>query len=253
MNVIRKMFLYSALCLLLAAPALAEREDFHWTGKLKPGQTLEVRGFRGHIEAVQTDGEAVVDAVKSGTDPLSWVKIKTDERGSGTSIIAEYPRRKDSDDVHIRVDYKVKVPRGVKLIARTEIGNVVVEHLDAPVEAYSAIGDLELDTASYAQGRTVNGRISAVLGRTDWSGTLRFEAVNGDITVKLPSHADTKLSAGSKIGRFETDLFPVDDIGSRYGARPLPGADISGTLGRGGRSLKLYTINGDIRVLRHDS
>jgi hypothetical protein len=254
----KKALLGCASLLALAIPAVAvpafpSKEEFHWKGSLKPGQTIEVRGFRGHIDAVQTDGEALVDAVKSGTDPLSWVKIDVDERSSGVVITAQYPRGKDEDDVKIRVDYKVKVPKGVKLIGRTEIGDVTVERLDAPVEAYTAIGDLRLETSSYAQGRTVNGQINAVMGQTNWSGTLRFVAVNGDITIKLPAHADTELSADSKAGRFETDLFPVNDIGGRYGARPLPGADVSGTLGRGGRSLKVQTINGDIRLLRRDS
>jgi hypothetical protein len=253
MGKMRETLLCCALVPALAVPAFAGKEQFHWKGPLKAGQTIEVRGFRGRIEAVPTDGEAMVDAVKSGTDPLDSVNIKVNESSSGVRVVAEYPRRKDLDEIKVQVDYKVKVPRGVKFIGRTEIGDVTTERLDAPVEAYTAVGDLQIETSSYAQGRTVNGRINAVMGRTDWSGTLSFLAVNGDITIKLPSHADTTLSAGSKTGRFETDLFPVNDIGSRYGARPLPGADVSGNLGRGGRNLKIQTINGDIRLLRHDS
>lgn len=237
----------------LAASAFADKEEFHWNGAISPGKTLEVKGFRGHVTAEQTDGQAVVDALKRGDDdPVSVVQIKVEQSGSGVKIVAVYPKGKDPDDVKVRVDYKVKVPKGVKFIGRTEIGDVTVERLDAPVEAYTAIGDLDIETSSYAQGRTVNGRIDAVMGKTDWSGTLTFLAVNGDVTVKLPVHADTKLSAESKTGRFSSDLFPADDIGGRYGARPLPGADVSGTLGRGGRSLKITTINGDIRVMRNE-
>jgi hypothetical protein len=251
MNTMKTTVIGCALAALIAGPAAADKQEFHWQGQLAKGQTLEVKGFRGHIDAVQTDAAAVVDAVKRG-ESISEVEIKVEQNGSGAKIVAVYPKGIDPDDVDIRVDFKVKVPKGVKFIGRTEIGDVTVEGLDAPVESYTAIGDLEIATSSYAQGRTVIGKINAVMGRTDWSGALSFVAVNGDITVKLPSHADTKLTADSQTGRFETDLFPTDDIGGRFGARPLPGADVSGTLGRGGRSLKLRTINGDIRVLRKD-
>lgn len=237
----------------LSSPAFAAKKDFHWSGAMSPGQTLEVKGFRGHVTAEQTDGQAVVDAVKKGEgDPVSAVQVTLEQTNSGVRIVAVYPKGKDADDVKVRVDYKVKVPKGVKFKGRTEIGDVTVKRLDASVEAYSAIGDLDIETSSYAQGRTVNGKIDAAIGKTDWSGTLSFSAVNGDVTIKLPSHADTKLSAESKTGRFSSDLFPTDDIGGRYGARPLPGADVSGTLGRGGRSLEVSTINGDIHLMRAD-
>ncbi|HTG31289.1 MAG TPA: hypothetical protein VLB76_00060 [Thermoanaerobaculia bacterium] len=238
---------------VLALPAFADKQDFHWNGPLSPGQTLEVKGFRGHINAEQTDGPAVVDAVKRGDGtPASAVEIKVETSGSGVQIVAVYPKGKDPDDVKVRVDYEVKVPKGVKFIGRTEIGDVVVQRLNAPVEAYTAIGDLDIATSSYAQGRTVNGKINAVMGQTDWSGTLSFLAVNGDVTVKLPTHADVRLSAESKTGHFDTDLFPTNGIGDRYGARPLLGVDIDGTLGRGGRNLKIRTINGNIRLMRND-
>jgi hypothetical protein len=238
---------------VLALPAFADKQDFHWNGSLSHGQTIEVKGFRGHIDAEQTDGEAVVDAVKQGDGvPASSVEIKVEKSDSGVKIVAVYPKGKDPDDVKVRVDYKVKVPKSVKFIGRTEIGDVTTQRLDAPVEAYTAIGNLDIATSSYAQGRTVNGKIKAVMGQTDWSGTLSFVSVNGDITIKLPSRADVKLTAESKIGRFDTDLFPTDGNGGRYGARPLPGTDMSGTLGRGGRNLKVRTINGNISLLRND-
>jgi hypothetical protein len=242
-----------ALLAIVAVPAFADKETFHWQGKLAREQTLTVEGFRGHVKAEQTDGEAVVDAVKrSEEDNVSAkvVQIKVEPSGSGVKIVAVYPKGKDEDDVKVRVDWAVKVPKGVKFIGKTQIGDVTVDHLDAPVEAYTAIGDLDIETSSYAQGRTVNGRINAVMGRTDWTGTLTFLSVNGDVTVRLPSDASAKLTADSKAGRFITDLFPTDDIGGRYGARPLPGAEVTGTVGKGGRNLKIHTINGDIHLLR---
>lgn len=250
---IRLLACFSLALAGLAAPALADREEFHWTGSLEAGQTISVAGFRGNIRARQTDGPAVVNAIKQGTgDPARLVDIQVEEGSSGVKIVAVYPKGRDEDDIEVRVDWQIEVPKGVKLVARTEIGDVTVRKLDAPVEASSAIGDLDLSTSSYAWGKTVNGSIKVEMGKTSWSGSLSLETVNGPILVKLPVHSDTRVSATSKTGRFETDLFPTDTIGSRYGAPPLPGANVSGTLGRGGRSLKISTINGGIRLLRND-
>lgn len=248
-----RLALYGLLLSVFSSPAFADQQAFHWKGHLNVGQTLEVHGFRGHVTAEQAAGEAAVDAVKRGDGvAASVVEIKVEEDRTGVKISAVYPRGTDPDDVKVRVDYQVKVPKGVKFIGKTEIGNVTVERLDAPVEAYTAIGDLDLATLSYAEGRTVNGKIKAVMGKTDWSGTLSLVAVNGDILVKLPSQSDASLSAVSKTGQFETDLFPTNGITDRYGARPLPGADVNGTLGRGGRNLKIRTVNGDISLMRND-
>src|ERR1700722_7478247 len=56
----------SVLLLAGAAPARAQNEkrtvfkenDFHWQGKLKPGQTLEITGGKGGMEGKGAAGEA---------------------------------------------------------------------------------------------------------------------------------------------------------------------------------------------------
>ncbi len=47
-------------------------------------------------------------------------------------------------------------------------------------------GNVEISTSSYASVKTVNGSITARLGRADWQDVLEMKTVNGSITLHLP-------------------------------------------------------------------
>ncbi|NNG17091.1 MAG: DUF4097 family beta strand repeat protein, partial [Gemmatimonadales bacterium] len=93
----------------------------------------------------------------------------------------------------------------------------------------------------HTEATTVNGGIRASMGSADWSGTVDFHTVNGNIDLTLPSNLSAEVRAGTVNGDISTD-FPLT-VRGRFGPRR-----ISGTIGDGGRRLDLETVNGNISL-----
>jgi len=90
---------------------------------------------------------------------------------------------------------------------------------------------------------TVNGNIDATLGRANWDGELKFQAVNGSITVTFTGDLNAEVNATTVTGDIETD-YPLQVQGRFMNRR------IRGTVGSGGRTLSLATVNGSIELRR---
>ena len=245
----------TALGLALALGASAE--DFKWSGRLAAGQTLEVKGVNGAIVAEGGSGDAEVTAVKTArkSDPAS-VEVKVIEHSGGVTLCALYPSpslgkanscepgeggRMSTRDNDVKVDFRVRVPAGVRFVARTVNGKVEARELPADAEATTVNGGIELTAAGNVRAETVNGSIQARGGRSDWKGTVDFETVNGSITVELPADTNAEFDAETVNGSIETD-FALSSQGRRTRRH------LSGTIGNGGRRLELETVNGSIAI-----
>jgi putative adhesin len=248
---------FAAAMFLMVTAGRAQAEAFSWRGSLSQGGILTIRGVRGDIVATPSQsGQIEIVGKKSGSgSDLEAVAVRVVEEAGKVTICTVYPgndrcpggrdERRDGKKNNARIDFTVRVPAGVHLVADTEIGRVEAKSLTGPVEARTVLGDIDISTSAYAQASSVNGDILASLGSTQWSGSVEFETVNGNILVRLPRKGDTELRAKSATGQFETLLFPTPK--DQYGAH-IPGADFSGTLGSGGRMLKITTTNGSIRL-----
>jgi len=257
----------NALSPLLAAAALAggallhqKTDDFAWRGSVAAGKTIELVGVNGSIDASGTSGSEVqVTATKEGrkSDPRE-VEIRVVEHAGGVTICAVYPssRRGEENDCQpggrgrsntrnndVEVEWTVRVPQGVRLVGRTVNGDVVARGLTAAVEVYTVNGDITVETTSWAQASTVNGSIGARIGATLWDGDAEFDTVNGRITVDLPRDASFEVHASTVNGSMSTD-FPLT-VRGKWGPKRM-----SGTVGGGGRSLSLSTVNGDMALRR---
>jgi len=248
-----------AVAAVLAAPA-ARAEDFRWSGAIARGKVLEIKGVNGGIEAGPASGSEVeVTARKSGrrSDP-SEVEIKVVEHGGGVTICAVYPNSSDgrpnecqpgsggrmnTRNNDVKVEFSVRVPEGVRFVGRTVNGGVEAEGLAADAEVYSVNGTVTVTSSGLARAQTVNGSITAAMGRADWSGPLELKTVNGTITVELPASTSARVEASTVNGGIDTD-FPLTVTG-RFGPR-----HVSGTIGSGGRDLTLETVNGGIHIRR---
>ncbi len=102
-------------------------------------------------------------------------------------------------------------------------------------------GSIRVSTSGSAEASTVNGSITASMGRAQWTDALEFHTVNGGITLNLPANVSTEVRASTVNGDIETD-FPLMVTG-RLGPRR-----VTGTIGSGGRRLALETVNGSIRL-----
>src|SRR6266446_2716232 len=253
----RTVLLTTALC--VGAVAALTAQDFNWHGRLAAGKRLEVKGVNGDVRAVLASGaEAVVNARKHSrrSDP-DEVKIEVVESPDGITICAVYPTpprarqentcepgdhwSSSTDNNDVTVDFDVQVPAGIEFNGQTVNGEMSAEGLKADVRASSVNGSVKVSTTGLAEASTVNGSVYAQMGRADWTNDLEFSTVNGGITLILPGKLDTDVRATTVNGDIESD-YPLM-ISGKFGPRRL-----RGTIGAGGRSLNLSTVNGEIRL-----
>jgi len=225
------------LQLLAIATALQGTQDFRWSGTVAAGKTIEIKGVNGDIRAgIATGNQVEVTAVKHArrSDPES-VEIKVVQGSGGVTICALYPSRRQvnsCEDGHgqsvdnndVSVDFTVKVPAGVKFEGNTVNGSVTATGLRADAHA-----------------GTVNGNVKVEMGRMAGTGGMEFSTVNGGIDVTIPDGVGLDVSASTTNGDIRTD-FPLT-VRGRFGPRHL-----TGTIGGGGRSLSLTTVNGSIAL-----
>lgn len=247
-----------------AAPA-AEPEpqrqgaEFRWREPLAAGRTIEIRGINGNVSAEPAaGGEVEVVAVRRArrSDPEE-VRIEVVRHGDGVLICAVYPNpggepntcelnnsRSQVRDNDTSVNFTVRVPAGVRFNGRTVNGEVRALDLGADVDVKTVNGTINVSTTGLARAATVNGSITAAMGRADWPSGLEFKTVNGSIHLSLPASLSARIEAKTLNGEITTD-FPMTVTGS-FSRRRL-----SGTVGGGGdRQLILETVNGSVQIRR---
>ena len=245
-----------------AAQGAAQQQgnEWRWRGSLSAGRAIEVKGVNGGIEAEPSSGgEVEVIAVKSArkSNPDD-VRIEVIEHAEGVTVCAVYPTR-DGDKPNVcapgsggrmstrnndvSVHFRVRVPAGVRFEGRTVNGEVKAEGLSADVVATTVNGSVRVKTTGLARAQTVNGSIRAWMGRADWSNELEFQTVNGTIDLSFPASLSADVHAETVNGEITSD-FPLTVTG-RFSKRRL-----DGTIGGGGRELRLQTVNGSVQIRR---
>lgn len=231
-----------------------------WRGRIEPGKRIEIKGVNGRIRAEPASGDEVeVRALRKGkrSDPTS-VRIEVVEHSDGVTICAVYPSR-DPDRPNecrpgtagrmnvgrndVQVDFTVRVPAGVRFVGRNVNGSVTAEGLEGDVEAHTVNGSVDIATSGVATAATVNGSITASLGKARWEGTLEFSTVNGSITLEFPADLSCDIRVSVVNGRISSE-FPLT-VEGRITPRRL-----KGTIGSGGGTLVVKTVNGGVEIRR---
>ena len=242
---------------LLAALASAQGQaTFEWRGTLQPEQTLEIRNIQGNIQAVPATGSEVEISVQiTGTrpDPRSiHIHVEVSDGGVLACTIYEgisHPNYctpeitpslslQNSD---IKVQYFLKVPEAVKLVAKTVNGRVTAELPLSRIKAETVNGRITVATQMPVEANLVNGSIDATLAGTGWSGTRRFQAVNGSIDVEVQADCNASVDASLVWGAVTTE-FPLQIL------RFIVGTTIKGDINQGGPLLAMETVNGSIHL-----
>ncbi len=208
-----------ATVLLVSAVGTARaQQDFRWHGRIAQGKRIEVKGVNGAVHAVAATGgagEVVVTAAKHArrSDPED-VKIDVIEHDGGVTICAVYP-----------------TPRRARRENVCEPG----DHWSSSTENNDVVVDFEVQVPAGVAftGRTVNGEMRA----EGLKGDVSASTVNGSVRVTTTGLAE----ASTVNGEIDSD-YPLTVIG-RFGPRR-----VRGTIGTGGRSLSLSTVNGEIRL-----
>lgn len=250
-------FLLVALGSAVAIPLFAVEGDFQWSGRLKPGQVLEVKGINGNIKADYASGpDAQVTAHKTAWhSDVNSVQVVAVPSADGVTICAVYPGdwshaneckpgyggRMNNRNNDVKVAFAVHVPKGVKLVAKTVNGVIEAAGLQSDVSAHTVNGKVHVATTGLADAHTVNGSIEAAMGSGTWSVPLSFNTVNGSIDLTIPAGVNAEVHASTVNGGLTTD-FPLT-VSGRWGPKSL-----NGRIGNGGPGLKLSTVNGGIRL-----
>ena len=234
-------------------------DNFHWQGNLKAGQTLEVINRNGEIEAHSAKGdEARAESMRRGNNDDRELFVEVVEYPDGVTICAVQARDMTPGRCHrggvssesfgwhghgAKINFDVQVPRGVRFQAMTTNGNVLCRELNSVVEATTTNGNVEVSTSEWTSARTTNGGVRVSIGNAKWNGELEVKTTNGSVDVTLPASAEFKLNAATTNGGIHTD-FPITVLGS------FSSKELAGTVGGGGRELKVVTTNGTIKLMK---
>jgi hypothetical protein len=243
----------------LFGPGREVGDEWTWRGEVKPSQQVWIRNTNGPVEVVQGTGTALeVTAEKSWRHSQpSAVELVPVTSDRGVTICALWAAQErhcgaggeyqmnhvEKNDVAVR--FTVHLPRGVKVDVSTVNGEVVIDGAAAPVVANTMNGKILVHTSvGPVTANTLNGSIEAAMDAVT-GGDIELTTKNGGITAVLPSGLNAAVDASTVNGRVETD-FPMQLSGK------ISPRHVRGTIGSGGMTLRLNTVNGSVMIRRAD-
>jgi hypothetical protein len=235
-------------------------DEWEYRALIKPNQHVWIRNTNGPIEVVAGTGDSLEIHVEKSwrhSDPQSvrLIPVLTER---GLTVCAMWAARDQrcneggdyrmngvkKNDVAVR--FTVQLPRNVPIDASTVNGGLDIDGVSAPVDATTVNGRIAVNTSTGpVQATTVNGSIEANM-QTLTSGDVRLSTVNGSVRAGLPIQLNANIDAETVNGRVETD-FPVKIVGK------ISPRHLRGTIGSGGATLKLVTVNGSITLHEADA
>lgn len=238
---------------LFAATASAAdyTEKFQQTHPLAAGGSVSLSNMNGDVEIVAWDRDEVrIDAEKFAKDEerLERISIEVDAQPDRITIKTKYPKSdrtwfggwKNQNPGGVR--YTLRVPARLShlkvdvmnsdVTAEGVRGNVKIATMNGRINATGLDGDTNLDS--------MNGRIFASFDAVRDGQKISLDTMNGSCTVEVPRDAGAKVRASTMNGRVRAELPITVERSSRRSLR--------GTLGDGGASITLDSMNGSINL-----
>jgi len=267
----RRIATLTLLATMTAVPALAQVRQqsdnaFNWSGKIPAGRWIRIQNLNGVITVGAATGDNVeVSATRRWRrgDP-EVVRFETKKLGPNDENVFicalwgeratcdenGYQSKGDNRDRGIRnndvaVEFRVLLPRGVKVGVATVNGDVIVDGATTDVEARTMNGEVDITGgAGRVNGASMNGNVRARLNRVDNDGRLEFKTFNGSVTVDIPGNlgadVDMQTVNGSVSTNFEMTLSGrLDPRRLRTHVGPP-----------GGPQIRIQTVNGSIELRR---
>jgi hypothetical protein len=236
-------------------------QAFAWTGTIPAGSWVRLRNLSGSVDVRRAPGNDIqvvaakrwyrsrardirFEAVRAGDNVVIcalWSRRgrcgEEDYRDSNRPSALDFGRRSD-----MRVDFTVLVPPGVQVDAKTVTGDVDIIGAAAPVHASTVNGDLDVSTAvGPVIAATVNGDVTVRMDTLVGTDPVQLTSVNGSVTAELPAALDGDLDLSTVHGAYASE-FPIATSGTFSEQRAR------GTVGSGGRSIRLTTVNGQVSL-----
>jgi DUF4097 and DUF4098 domain-containing protein YvlB len=281
MRPIRPALLVLSLLALATSPAAAE--EWNRTFPIRQHATLEVTTDDGRVDVHTWDRPEI--AIKVVT--IGWhinpqgVRITPVQEGDRVSLEVRLP--------HVRWDFgfrsrsirvEINMPARAELAIRTGDGGVSVGPLEGTIHVHTGDGGITLDhphgTVDLQSGdghitaTDVDGALNVITGDGGIDVDGRFDALDlesgdgritatargasklgenwsvrsgdGSVTLRVPPALDATLDASTGDGRVSVDL-PLLIEGS------IDHHHVRGTLNHGGRTLRVRTGDGPVRIL----
>jgi Putative adhesin len=257
----------TALALALVLPTVLGAQDFTWSGTVARGNWVRTRNINGAVSIEQGTGHRVeITAIKKASrgGDTSLVKVEVRQAASGGDVIvcALWENRgtcdedgyrsgmrnnrwdDDDDSRNVSVEFRVKVPAGVRIDASSVNGRIDIAGATSEVRASTVNGGI---TASSSGGpvraSTVNGGLDVRMGALSGTEELSYSTVNGSVKVRLPENVNADIELSTVNGSLET-AFPITMQGR------MDRHHIRARLGNGGPRLTFSTVNGSVELLK---
>ena len=268
-SVNHRIALIAAVAALCAAPLFheahaqtkLEREAFTWEGRIREGRWIMIRNLNGPVEVIRgtSDKVEVIGSRHTRRGDPDYVRFEVKKFGASEEdvlICALWGENASCDERSYRnrnndrgrnrnevnVEFRVRVPKGVKVAAFSTNGEVSVDGVDSEVDAATVNGAVLVRSAGGpVSANTVNGNVRATMGRFPLTTDLSFSSINGTVIAEFSDDLNADVELSTVNGRFLTD-FPVT-ISGRIDPRRL-----RATLGKGGPRVRLSTVNGNVEL-----
>ncbi len=212
----------------------------------------------GHVSVVNVHGSMLVEGwdraeveatvamrSKAPTDQLDDVQVAVEASTGRVAFHTLYPSGLDTP---IRVDYRLRVPRQVRLDELSTLeGDIVVHDVQGSVAARNLHGDIEgINVSGSVVAHALTGNILISL-RALPDRRLPFDlaTINGNVDLVMPAQANANLELSTVAGNIMGDYpFQVSSIPGDSTRRAQVGA--------GGVRVELRTVRGNIRVSQQD-
>src|ERR1700722_13731937 len=262
-----------ALALALTLHATEEKTNEHKT--FAGVKELVIDNITGFIEVTASNGNSVemdIEKTLSGesADRLSLAKkeisLSTTQEGGLIRLLVDGPFRCHCSESSINFrgyevykfnyDFKVRVPRYVKLELRTvNKSHITVEGTAGDYTISNVNGPIEMkDVEGSGSIHTVNGGVKVLYARNP-TGATSYRTVNGslDISFRAGLNADVKMKTmnGGLYTDFDVSAMPVsaNPPENRDGKFVWRSRQMTGVrIGRGGPELQFETLNGNVMI-----
>jgi len=135
---------------------------------------------------------------------------------------------------------RLELPSGMNLKINVVSGDVEISDVEGGVEMDSISGDITVDDRARSLDlNTVSGEVRVGLGKD--TKVVKISTVSGDVDVRLSKDAGGQF-------HIETVSGDIDSSGGLTTTKGVKGKTADGNLGRGGTTVEITTVSGDVDV-----
>ncbi|MEO0345697.1 MAG: hypothetical protein AAF229_05520 [Pseudomonadota bacterium] len=262
---------------LASAPALADgvtdEKDWTETFDVSGSPSLTIDNIWGNISIKPGSGNQIemairsirmADDAESFERSLELIPLRIAQDGNDVYLRVGRDQEKwwndyRCDGCRLHVDLEITVPANTALDVKTvNDGDVRIWGVEGRVTAANVNGSITTKGVTQCEHvETINGDVAVTFTQSP-STDCRIETLNGDIALDMAPGADANLAVSLFNGKIlsEIDLAPREMAATverrtkngrtRYDIEQLAGL----RLGRGGKTLTLKSLNGDVLVAR---